>query len=744
MKGVDAVGPMLEPQVTEGKQATNTPATTKDGKKFDAVLAEVVDKEGKKSPGALKGEARAVDKKTALELSNTEPATPSALKGQQDPVTTGAKLDALETSEEVDEAKLAEPKTPEQDQLVLAQIATVVARIVAPPQEVKTVELPKPAVAKTSEVAASAKTLVTQEPANDVAPPVNQQEFHDALGSFDLIPHSDNAVTVRPGASESTPPAATDVPRGGPVGRVLQALTGDTAPMRAAAEKVMGAFRALGNRDQVPTTPAPAPAPAEMMKAPTVVAGGDAKAVEGLAAKPSIQVSGAALAPPAPEVAPNPLAGTPLAATAATRVSPDMPTLRPTAEPAVQPAVAGPISAAQTTRPTITTGTPQQPVTATPTPGQPALAQPTQGQPTPLPAQAQPPQGQTPQAAPTHAQPPQDQLTPQPQGQRPQGQPPQGQPPQGQQPQGQPPQSQPTRAAPNRAQTTQTPAQPPVQEPPAQQSAPPQDVPPQPAAPQQVGQTAQNLMVPQPANGNAPQPPVVVQVQAQPVVDENGTPIAKEDAVGEARERVHGFTRGGWNGPAMSAYGGRGHEGGERGSSERGETARAWKREEERSAERASDQSAPQFMPEPSAPTQDLQQQAQAPLPPQEMRQQTVLQNQPAAPAAPVQELPDIVFQGRPPDPTAATENASIALHHPDLGPIQLEVHRELGRVEVHAVIETQHAQAVLRANESGIRQGVQQAGMTFNALRVRLRGEEQPSNNRPGQERRRRDERES
>ena len=35
------------------------------------------------------------------------------------------------------------------------------------------------------------------------------------------------------------------------------------------------------------------------------------------------------------------------------------------------------------------------------------------------------------------------------------------------------------------------------------------------------------------------------------------------------------------------------------------------------------------------------------------------------------------------------------------------------------------HAEAVLRANETGIRLGVQQSGMTFGALRLRVRGEE-------------------
>jgi len=105
----------------------------------------------------------------------------------------------------------------------------------------------------------------------------------------------------------------------------------------------------------------------------------------------------------------------------------------------------------------------------------------------------------------------------------------------------------------------------------------------------------------------------------------------------------------------------------------------------------------------------------------------------PAAAPAPI---PQVEFLARAPG--EQTEAASISIHHPDLGPIQLEVHRDHGRVEVHAVIESQHAEAVLRANESGIRQGVQQSGMSFSALRVRVRQDE-PGSARAVQTRRRR-----
>ena len=48
-----------------------------------------------------------------------------------------------------------------------------------------------------------------------------------------------------------------------------------------------------------------------------------------------------------------------------------------------------------------------------------------------------------------------------------------------------------------------------------------------------------------------------------------------------------------------------------------------------------------------------------------------------------------------------------------------MQVHRTQRRVEVEARIESQHGEAVLRANESGIRYGAHQSGMTLGALRV-------------------------
>ncbi|MET0287561.1 MAG: flagellar hook-length control protein FliK [Polyangiales bacterium] len=686
MKGVDALGPMLEPT----PQAGEGTAKTKDGKNFDAVLAEVVEKDPTRAKGAKliapAGEKTADKGVLARAMPNAAATAelPDLVATPETVVT--PKLAELEAVEEPE--KLEEPKTAQQEQVMLGQIASVVARIVVPPQSAP-VQAPKPeAVAATQ---AATPALPAPPPANDVAPPVRAQDFNDALHGLQIVPHdAHEAQTVRPGISESTAPAAGEEPRG-PIGRALQALKGDSAPMRAAADKVMNAFRALSGREQVPpvstpmstqpmstqptsTQPTPTPPMPSVQTAPSV------PTAPGVQTAPSLQTASRV------QTAPSATTGQTAPATMA-----KTPNVVPSAPNAAANGAASTHS--------ITVAGNQAPPLAAPTQA-PASSPVTPDMPTVRPGAPQPPAQTI-----TVSGPDVPQLPGQP------GQPVQGQPVQGQ-----------TLAL----------------------SEQPQ---PEPAQPAQ-GMPQHNVVLPQQAaNNNAAQPVVVqVQPQAQP-----GAEAVSEEAVreqggsdkseGEPRERVHGFSRGGWTDQARSAYGGRGHEGSssDRGS-DRGETTRTIKREEERASERAGEQGAPQFMPEQFIPEPQL---TQAPQQAQETPNANVPQNQPAAPAAPVQELPDIVFQGRP-DPTAATENASISLHHPDLGPIQLEVHREQGRVEVHAVIESQHAQAVLRANESGIRQGVQQAGMTFNALRVRVRGEEQ-SSNRPGQERRRqRNERET
>ena len=71
---------------------------------------------------------------------------------------------------------------------------------------------------------------------------------------------------------------------------------------------------------------------------------------------------------------------------------------------------------------------------------------------------------------------------------------------------------------------------------------------------------------------------------------------------------------------------------------------------------------------------------------------------------------------------------ANISIDHPELGAMDLLVQSENGRVEVRATAETPKAAAVLRAHESALRYGIQQAGLTFGALKVRSRGGEGPA----------------
>lgn len=180
--------------------------------------------------------------------------------------------------------------------------------------------------------------------------------------------------------------------------------------------------------------------------------------------------------------------------------------------------------------------------------------------------------------------------------------------------------------------------------------------------------------------------------------------------------RVEAFARGARAGSALSAYAGRGHEGAEHGT-ETTMRGRPPQVEERIVREEGAALGLETFAntakllvhhaPTAATPTAPQAELARAPVP--------------AAP--PPVELPDVNFASTA---NGQLEKASISLHHPDLGPIQLQVQREAGRVEVHALIESAHAAAVLRANESSIRQGVQQSGMALSGLRVRMRDEDE------------------
>jgi hypothetical protein len=116
--------------------------------------------------------------------------------------------------------------------------------------------------------------------------------------------------------------------------------------------------------------------------------------------------------------------------------------------------------------------------------------------------------------------------------------------------------------------------------------------------------------------------------------------------------------------------------------------------------------------------------------------------------AAPKQAEMPVSVPAPLPDPDAAmmgklargeSLNAAISIEHPELGSLDLVVENANGRIDVRATLETPRAAAVLRAHESALRYGVQQAGMTFGALRVRARtGEAQVDRSRDVSKRRR------
>jgi hypothetical protein len=71
-----------------------------------------------------------------------------------------------------------------------------------------------------------------------------------------------------------------------------------------------------------------------------------------------------------------------------------------------------------------------------------------------------------------------------------------------------------------------------------------------------------------------------------------------------------------------------------------------------------------------------------------------------------------------------APRAAAVSLEHPELGPMNLVVQQQGERVDVRAMLETPRAANILRAQESALKYGLQQAGMTLGSLRVRTREE--------------------
>jgi flagellar hook-length control protein FliK len=671
MKGVDVVGSLLEPAPhVEGPEAKS-----KDGKQFDALLAEAVEQElGGGKHAAVKDKLSAQPPRTdakelvAADVPKVElamldksrvlgfPVNPRSIHNAiQQPVVTAehaanqqslvaqpsAELDGEELEDkDVTLAPAVDPNRPvgpEAMQQVLAQVASVVARVVAPKQSSAPASAPQ-----IGQAGKLATTSVEPASAPSTPEPAHSRDFAAALSAFDDFPplveqlDVNNAVTLRPGADIAAP---ADVSVTGPLGPATVASSPTVSSVDAGPASAP---------PPVATPPSAPPAPSGRLEQ-LVSAGDGAKApVRGAADK--VVNAFRSL---------SPLVGK--------------------TEPAVTASVPPAARSLATANTTIASNTHANATGSTDLPGYPQL-QPnarivfTPGSGPDMPT-LRPAADTTPPAAPS----------------------------------------------------------------PTTGVQPTLDVKPAAGEPKPA---ANMVSAAQPANSNAVAPaatPVLVTVEQAVSEQVQAADSEHQDKPNdEPRERVHGFERSGWaGGHAMSAYGGRGHEGSERG--DRGDRGETLKREDERDT--GIGESA--YIPAPAVSQPDQTQLLQANPQAQEARAPVVPQHVPAPAAAPVQELPDIVFQGRP-DPTAATENASISLHHPDLGPIQLEVHREQGRVEVHAVIETQHAQAVLRANENGIRQGVQQSGMTFSALRVRVRGEEQPTSRQGQQRRRRSSERES
>lgn len=753
MKGMDTIGPLLEPTTS---RADGPSARGGKGKAaFKAMLAEAVDHDAHRDGASADDTALLADQpksslvrlrieapaESAQASLSDEPSLPTPVV-EEPPAALSVRKSALEDTKVADApAALPEPKTPQQDQAMLAQLAAVVARIVPAPHESTKQPAPVAAAPTSAQPTDSAPTPAL--PAPEISPVVSKADvavFQHALRAADhaLV---DLPSSPMPAASEPTEALGPQAVASGGVlqAPVPQPLTKKDQLLAPKADKPLPLAGATDVGASRPTAPATVPATAP-------------------AAVPSPMTQAA---PSAPVVALQPAAVTPGGGIAAReggkqgdvreggkQGGPREGDAHDANTPAVAPLQSAPL-------PTNATLPPAPPAAKTPEPP-PAPASGTT--PTKLPVL------NTSTTLPVHNTPPGVLPVPAPSGSAPSSLPLAA-------PQltaAPPPSSAAVAPAQNRV-AADTDAAPTnlaasfqaalgATSAPAPKTAPAASTP---AAPPQPMPTPTTASGAQPPPTVAPPPsPVVVSVQGTPnqvasvPAGASAPPVAQASAgtrqsleevtagerdkgplAGGREERVHGFARGGWTGPAISAYGGRGFGGGSRGEGERGESTGALLREEERTKERAGDNGTPSFTLDAGGllPEQQL---AQPPMQGPDVRPQVLAPSQPV-PVTPAQELPDVVFQGRP-DAPATSESASISLHHPDLGPIQLEVHREQGRVEVHAVIETMHAQAVLRANENGLRQGVQQAGMTFNALRVRVRGEEQPSG-RTGQERRRR-----
>ncbi|HEY6881213.1 MAG TPA: hypothetical protein VI299_24475, partial [Polyangiales bacterium] len=221
-------------------------------------------------PTRAVGPGPSLDKSRVLELPAAPRSIHSAIQAQASEPGAPPAQDELEANAKLKDAAPAEhvrePQTPEQMQAVLVQVATVVARIVAPPKDTKASVKEGVAASQGNGALSKEAELPSTTPANDVAPPVYPHEFADALSAFELVPHAEhdlsNAVTVRPSADTelTAPEAPSSGDAQGLLGRAAQRLA-DRGPMRAAADKVMSAFRALSGRGDAPSATTDLPLP---------------------------------------------------------------------------------------------------------------------------------------------------------------------------------------------------------------------------------------------------------------------------------------------------------------------------------------------------------------------------------------------------------------------------------------------------------------------------------------------------
>jgi hypothetical protein len=86
--------------------------------------------------------------------------------------------------------------------------------------------------------------------------------------------------------------------------------------------------------------------------------------------------------------------------------------------------------------------------------------------------------------------------------------------------------------------------------------------------------------------------------------------------------------------------------------------------------------------------------------------------------------------------PDAGSTHASVRVTHGPLGPITVELELCQGRVELHASASNSRAAEALRAGESALREGLAQAGIQLDSMRVTVGRRRAASGTRPSSRR--------